>query len=120
MQFMSASFAASLLLLSVGTAAAGPATVTADLRIYTGPGSEYRIGDVMPPETVVNVLDCGVSWCRVARDDGMAYASGSAPDQGESVNAEALPSSAVPLPLLFAWHHGWLGRYWHHHWYQQH
>ena len=50
----------------------------------------------------------------------MADASRSAPDQPEPVNAEALQSLAVPQPLLFAWHHGWLGRYWHHRWYQQH
>ena len=50
MQFMPVSFAGGLLLLSVGTAAAGPTKVTADLHLYTGPGSEHRFGDVMPPE----------------------------------------------------------------------
>ncbi len=120
MQFMSVSLAGGLLLLAVGAAAGGSATVTADLDLHTGPGSAYRIVDVMPPGTAVKVLDCGVSWCRVARDDGMAYASSSDLELGNPVSAEALPSSFVPLPLLFAWHHGWSGRYWHHHWYQQH
>ncbi len=122
MQFMSLSLAGGLLLLAVGVAAGGPATVTADLDLNTGRGSEYRDVDVMPPETAVKVLDCDLSWCRVARDDAMAYASRSDLDLGNAVSAEALPSSFVPLPLplLFAWHRGWSGRYWHHKWYQQH
>lgn len=120
MQFMSVSLAGGLLLLAVEAAVGGPAIVTADLDLYTGPGSEYRIVDVMPPGTAVKMLDCGVSWCRVARDDGMAYAARSDLDLGNPVFAEALSSLVEPLPLLFSWHHGWSGRYWHHHWYQKH
>lgn len=120
MQFMSVSLASGLLLVAAGAAAGGPAPVTAELDLYTRPGSEYRIADVRPPGTAVKVLDCGVSWCRVAGDDGMAYSSRSDLELGNPVSAEVLPSSVVPLRLLFAWHHGWSGRYWHHHWYQQH
>jgi uncharacterized protein YraI len=73
MQFMSVSLAGGLLLVA---AAGGPAPVTAELDLYTSPGREYRIADVRPPGTAVKALDCGVSWCRVAGDDGMAYTNG--------------------------------------------
>jgi hypothetical protein len=118
MQFRSVALADGLLLLSVGAAAAAPATVIADLDLYTGSGSEYQFVDVMPPRIAVNVFDCGVSWCRVARDDGMAYANHSDLDLGDPVHTEALPSVVAPMPPMLGWHHGWRHRYWHHLWYQ--
>lgn len=56
---------AAFLLLSAGAAAAYPATVTGNLNMRSGPGTGYRVLDVLPPGTVVDVRGCTGSWCDI-------------------------------------------------------
>jgi uncharacterized protein YraI len=59
------SLALGLLLASAGIATAAPAQVTSDLRLRSGPGTNYPVVASLPAGATVDVHDCGASWCRV-------------------------------------------------------
>lgn len=129
MNVKSLSLAGGLLLLSVGAAAAAPAVVSDNLNLRSGPGTGYRVLNVLPAGSSVDVLGCGRSWCRVASAEGTGYASSHYLDMGAGADAyaEAPPPAYVQPPLFsFGWNNGdgdWDGGWhrdwdggWGHHW----
>ena len=63
------------LLLSVGAAAAAPATVQSNVNVRSGPGTQYPVvGNLQSGETV-DVAGCTGSWCQVSFSGGTGYAS---------------------------------------------
>lgn len=114
MQMKHLSLAAGLLLASAGAASAAPAVVSNYLNLRSGPGTGYRVVDVMPAGATVDVLGCGTYWCRVAYGDTQGYASSSYLGLGSTIYAEAPPPVAPALPLLgfgfgrdHDWNRGW-------------
>lgn len=67
--------AAGALVLSGGIAAA--ATVTNDLNLRSGPGTNYRVIGTMPAGAYVDVRGCTGNWCRVNWAGAVGYASAS-------------------------------------------
>jgi SH3 domain-containing protein len=65
--------AAGLLALSVGVAAAAPATVDRSTSVRSGPGTKYRVVARLPRGSVVDVATCTRNWCVVAWDGGRGY-----------------------------------------------
>lgn len=61
-----AAVSAVILLAGVATAAAVPATVTTDLNVRSGPGTNYPVIGTLQGGTTVDVNGCRGSWCRVA------------------------------------------------------
>lgn len=125
MQLKNLMLAAGLLLGSVTVAAAGPALVTADLNLRSGPGVNYGVVGMLPGGSTVNVVGCRGSWCRVA---GGGYASRSYLDNrgGPVYAAEPVyvgppvygpPVYVGPPAIGFGFgfgggwggHHGWRG-----------
>ena len=66
---------AGVLALSTGFAAAAPAVVANDLNLRAGPGTEYPVVAAMPSGATVDVLGCQASWCRVAHNGTVGWAS---------------------------------------------
>jgi uncharacterized protein YraI len=66
---------AGVLALSTGFAAAAPAVVGNDLNLRAGPGTEYPVVAAMPAGAAVNVMGCEASWCRVAYNGTVGWAS---------------------------------------------
>ena len=57
--------AASALVLSVGAAAALPATAETPLNLRAGPGIRFPVVGTVPPGATVDVRGCVRGWCRV-------------------------------------------------------
>lgn len=51
--------------LLAATGAASAATVTNDLNLRAGPGTDYPVIDTMPGGSHVSIRNCTGSWCRV-------------------------------------------------------
>jgi uncharacterized protein YraI len=68
-------WAAALLLLSTGIAAAVPAQVARDLNVRAGEGTGYPVIATMPAGATVNVTGCGDGWCFVHDYGGYASAA---------------------------------------------
>jgi Bacterial SH3 domain len=66
---------AGVLALSTGFAAAAPAVVANDLNLRAGPGTEYPVVAAMPSGATVDVMGCEASWCRVAYNGTVGWAS---------------------------------------------
>jgi len=66
---------AGVLALSTGFAAAAPAVVENDLNLRAGPGPEFAIVAAMPAGSPVDVMGCEASWCRVAFNGTVGWAS---------------------------------------------
>jgi uncharacterized protein YraI len=66
---------AGMLALSTGFAAAAPAMVENDLNLRAGPGTEYPVVAAMPAGATVDVMACQASWCRVAFNGTVGWAS---------------------------------------------
>ena len=81
------------LLLSVGAAAAAPATVSTDLNMRSGPGTQYGVVATIPAGATVDVGGCTGSWCQVNFDGTSGYASASYLSGG----AAATPSVGVAV-----------------------
>jgi len=67
--------AASIIAMSAGVAAAGPAVSETNLNMRSGPGTDHAVVDVIPAGATVEVLDCAGTWCRVAYAGATGYAS---------------------------------------------
>ncbi len=115
MTFKSLSLAGGLLLLSVGAAAAAPAVVSDNLNLRSGPGTAYRVLNVLPEGSSVDVLGCDGNWCRVSSAEGTGYASSGYIDMGAGAYAEAPPVYVQPPLFGFGWDNDWDGG-WHHDW----
>jgi uncharacterized protein YraI len=122
MNLKSLLLAGGLLLMSAGAAAAAPAVVSENLNLRSGPGSGYRVLDVLPAGSSVHVLGCGRYWCRVSSAEGAGYASSAYLDMGAGAYAEALPPVYVQPPVYaspplfgFGWDNDWDSG-WHHDW----
>lgn len=68
-------WAAGLLLISTGIAAAMPAQVARDLNVRAGEGTGYPVIAVMPAGASVDVSGCGDGWCFVHDYGGYASAA---------------------------------------------
>jgi uncharacterized protein YraI len=68
-------YAAGILTLSAGMAAAAPARVATDLNVRAGQGTGYPVVSVMPAGAIVDVRGCGDGWCYVPEYGGYASAS---------------------------------------------
>src|SRR5579871_1987433 len=66
---------AGVLALSTGFAAAAPAVVQSDVNLRAGPGIDYEVITALPAGATVNVMGCEASWCRVAFNDTVGFAS---------------------------------------------
>src|SRR5262249_8738198 len=66
---------AGVLALSTGVAAAAPAVVQNDLNLRAGPGVEFPVVAAMPAGTPIDVTRCQASWCRVAFNGTVGWAS---------------------------------------------
>ena len=62
--------------------AAHAATVTTDLNLRAGPGTDYPVIDAMPAGAHVNISNCTGSWCRVSFRGESGWASASYLGQG--------------------------------------
>jgi uncharacterized protein YraI len=110
--------AAGIVLATAGIASA--ATVTGDLNLRSGPGTNYRVIDTMPAGAYVHVIGCGGAWCRVDWRGEVGYASARYIGGGGDYVDE--PVYAPPPPIFGfgfgfggpRWHHGW-HHGWHHH-----
>lgn len=67
--------AAGVLTLSAGAASA--ATITNDLNLRAGPGTNYGVVATMPAGAYVSVRGCTGNWCRVTYRGRVGYASAS-------------------------------------------
>jgi uncharacterized protein YraI len=83
--------AGAALILSGSIAAAAPATVSADLNMRAGPGTEYGVVATIPAGATVDVGGCTGSWCAVSFRGESGYASASYLSGGA-------PSAAVVVP----------------------
>jgi uncharacterized protein YraI len=135
MKFKSLSLAAGLMALSMGAAAAAPATVMQDLHLRAGRSTNSPIIGVLPRGSTVDVSSCGSGWCAIDSAEGPGYASSryldvaggyGGPVYNGPVYAAEPPVYAGPgigvwgpglsFGLGFGgWHHGW-HHVWHHHW----
>jgi uncharacterized protein YraI len=68
--------------LMAGTGIASAATVTNDLNLRAGPGTNYPVVDTMPAGAHVNIRNCAGSWCRVSFRGERGWASASYLGQG--------------------------------------
>jgi len=105
------SLALGLLLVSAGTAAATPARVTSNLNLRSGPGPKYGVVASLPAGAVVDVHDCGASWCRViwgARQGFVSrvYLAMAGGGDGEPAYVEGPPVVYESGPV-YAWGPGW-------------
>jgi hypothetical protein len=61
--------------LMAGTGIASAATVTGDLNLRAGPGTNYPVIDTMPAGAHVSIRNCTGGWCRVAFRGQTGWAS---------------------------------------------
>lgn len=83
--------AAGLLALSGGIAAAAPATVSTDLNLRAGPGTQYGVVALLPVGSTVDTGGCGNGWCQVNFGGYSGYVSARYLDVGGAVYAEPAP-----------------------------
>jgi uncharacterized protein YraI len=89
---------AAFLLLTTSSGFARPATVSTDLNVRAGQGSEYSVTGVIPAGTLVDVTGCGDGWCYV-RDYG-GFASARYMDVGRTVYRRGYDAYAyAPVPV---------------------
>jgi len=88
--------AGSALLLTAGAAAAAPATVSTDLNMRSGPGTQYGVISTIPAGATVDVDGCTGSWCAVNFNGRAGYASASYLSGGASLGGGAV--AVVPEP----------------------
>jgi hypothetical protein len=100
-----AASAAILTTLSVGCAAAKPATVAAEVNLRKGPGTDSEILTLIPKGTTVEVGTCTNGWCQVTWNgmDGYSIATnlglGAAPVRRPGVVGQGgYPPDAYPPP----------------------
>jgi uncharacterized protein YraI len=132
------SLAAGLLTLSVGAAAAAPATVEQDLNLRAGRSTNSPVIGVLQGGSTVDARNCGGGWCSIRSAQGSGYASSSYLDFAGGYGGPVY--AAAPPPVVFgpdyygAWgpgwgwgpsfgigigfggHHGWHHHGWRHHW----
>lgn len=123
MKLQTLTLAAGVVLASAGIASA--ATVTGDLNLRSGPGTNYRVIDTMPAGAQVRVIGCGGAWCRVNWRGAVGFASANYLGEGGAYAAAPVYVEPAPPPPVFGfgfgfggprWHHGWHGHHrWHHH-----
>ena len=125
--------AGAALLLSTGAALAIPATAQTDLKVRSGPGTQYPVvGSIQAGETV-DAGGCTGSWCRVSFSGGSGFASrrylamgGGAPGPAVAVAPYVYddepdygyydygyaygPSAYIYANPRFRHRHGWNGR----------
>jgi uncharacterized protein YraI len=82
--------AGAALILSGAVAAAAPATVSTDLNMRSGPGTEYGVVTTIPAGAIVDVGGCTGSWCEVSFRGASGFASAS--------YLSGAPSAAVVVP----------------------
>jgi hypothetical protein len=85
--------AGAVLLFSGSIAAAAPATVSIDLNMRAGPGTEYGVVATIPAGATVDVGGCTGSWCEVNFRGASGFASASYLSGGGGA-----PSAAVVVP----------------------
>jgi uncharacterized protein YraI len=124
-----------LLLASAGAAAASPAVVSNDLKMRSGPGTNFGVVSTMPAGATVNVFSCSGAWCRVAWGNRQGFVSRSYLEMGGG--AYPVYGAAPPPVVIYGggfgwgwgpgwgwgggwrggWHGGWHGGHggWHHH-----
>lgn len=85
------------LFLGIAAAAAQPATVTSDLNLRTGPGTNFAVILSMPRGSRVDILDCRGTWCQVDFRGRVGWASANFLATGQAVRPE--PPRAVPIPV---------------------
>ena len=91
-------FAASLLAIWPGVAAAVPAQVETDLNVRLGPGTGYGVVDVLPGGVTVDVLACYSGWCEVSWEGFDGFASRAYLDIPATVTVVAPTSQALLVP----------------------
>jgi uncharacterized protein YraI len=84
--------AGAALILSGSIAAAAPATVSADLNMRSGPGTEYGVVATIPAGATVDVGGCTGSWCEVNYRGASGFASAS------YLSGGGAPSAAIVAP----------------------
>lgn len=90
--------AAGAMILGIGVAIAQPATVTTDLNLRAGPGTNYRVVATMPQGSRVDILECRANWCRVDWRGRPGWASARFLDVApQRVRPE--PPRAAPFPI---------------------
>lgn len=107
--------AIAVLLAGAGAAAAYPATVTTNLNVRSGPGTNYAVIDNLPAGSVVDIAGCTGNWCEVA---GTGWASASYLATGRGPAYSAAPPAYVTQPAVsfyigsdpYYWHDD--GYYW--------
>jgi uncharacterized protein YraI len=114
---MTRSFALAGVGLLAAAGIASAAVVRNDLNLRSGPGTGYRVIDVMPAGAYARVLGCGGSWCRVAYGGQIGYASASY--LGGRAYAAAPPPVYVAPPVV-SFGFGYGRPYWGHHRYWGH
>src|SRR5262245_12320512 len=85
--------AGAALILSGGIAVAAPATVSSDLNMRSGPGTEYGVVATIPAGATVDVGGCTGSWCEVNFRGASGFANASYLSGGGGA-----PSAAVVTP----------------------
>lgn len=58
-----------------GAGVASAATVTGDLNLRAGPGTNYPVVDTMPAGSQVRVRNCAGGWCRLSWNGETGWAS---------------------------------------------
>jgi uncharacterized protein YraI len=102
--------AAAVLLASAGAAAA--ATITGDLNLRRGPGTDFGVIETMPAGAHVRVLECGGGWCRVAWRGIEGFASASYIAEGGPVYGYGPAPVYVAPPPVIGLGFGWGGPRW--------
>ena len=96
-----------LLLASAAALAAAPAlaqqaaTVTTDLNLRAGPGSNYEIRGVIPADASVEIAGCieGYNWCEVTYDGQSGFAYGEYLNVTAGEAAVAVPEAATQVEI---------------------
>jgi uncharacterized protein YraI len=84
--------AGAALIFSGSIAAAAPATVTTDLNMRSGPGTEYGVVATIPAGATVDVGGCTGSWCELNYRGASGFANAS------YLSGGGAPSAAVVAP----------------------
>ena len=110
MKFESLPLAAGLLALSVGAAAAAPATVEQDLHLRAGRSTQSPVIGVLQGGSTVDARNCGGGWCAIDFAQGSGYASSSYLDFAGGygpVYAAAPPPVVIGPGYYDDWAPGW-------------
>lgn len=88
---------AGLLIGATSFAAAAPAIVSTDLNMRSGPGTNYRVVDVLPGGATVDVRGCSGSWCRVRWGGDVGYASRNYLSRGTATYGPPVYAAEPPI-----------------------